>query len=299
VLFRSDVSCLNGRFDVNRFFTLVGTNWRDYEVAAGWSRRLVGPMSDGLVRIANATVFNQSDDGTVTNSPRAFVNRSHSGHYGIVNSEEGYQNLVRFLFGDVRVDGVLEVEELSLPDEIQQLKNDGKKITASYHFETTVRVRGQDWELHRRTVDDGSAIFRTYDELTGKETTPRHPYLFSVFLSIKGKVVAARPSLGFAVDLGVLVPEYEVEGNWFRDNHYKGSYLYRDTITIEATPNQDAAGNEFYKVAYGFDSVSPNKPSNTATMNFKDGVYEYRILVDSGTTPGLKGTLVLRAGEWN
>src|SRR5690606_18729261 len=93
------VDSLDGKFDPKRFFSLVGTSSKDYEVAAGWSRRAVGPMSDGLVQIDNATV---------RGTPRAFVYRSHSGHYGIVNSEEGYQNLVRFLFGDVRVDGVLE-----------------------------------------------------------------------------------------------------------------------------------------------------------------------------------------------
>jgi hypothetical protein len=41
---------------------------------------------------------------TTRNPPRgAYVYRSHSGYYGIVNSEEGYQNLTRFLFGDVRI----------------------------------------------------------------------------------------------------------------------------------------------------------------------------------------------------
>ena len=50
------------------------------------------------------------------NPPRgAYVYRSHSGYYGIVNSEEGYQNLTRFLFGDVRIDGSLEVRDITLP----------------------------------------------------------------------------------------------------------------------------------------------------------------------------------------
>ncbi|MEM1422493.1 MAG: hypothetical protein AAGH64_00670, partial [Planctomycetota bacterium] len=88
------VDSLNGAFDTRRFFSLVGTNHRDYAVAGGIARKVVGPLSDGLVRIANATV---------RKTPRAFVHRAHSGQYGIVNSEEGYQNLTRFLFGDLRV----------------------------------------------------------------------------------------------------------------------------------------------------------------------------------------------------
>lgn len=35
------------------------------------------------------------------------MHRSHSGSYGLVNSEEGHQNLRRFLFGDLRVTSTL------------------------------------------------------------------------------------------------------------------------------------------------------------------------------------------------
>lgn len=45
----------------------------------------------------------QIDNAYVRDAHRAFVHRSHSGRYGMVNSEEGYQNLRRFLFGDLRV----------------------------------------------------------------------------------------------------------------------------------------------------------------------------------------------------
>jgi hypothetical protein len=75
----------------------------------------VGDASDGLVRIENATTHGPGPDGKDVTSPRAFVHRSHSGHYGIVNSEEGYQNLTRFLFGGLRVDGILDVDDITLP----------------------------------------------------------------------------------------------------------------------------------------------------------------------------------------
>lgn len=80
-------------FDVRRVFCLVGTNATDY----GLVEKAVGPRSDGLVHIDNAYV---------RQAHRAFVHRSHSGRYGLVNSEEGYQNLRRFLFGtyEVRAD---------------------------------------------------------------------------------------------------------------------------------------------------------------------------------------------------
>ena len=67
-------------------FCLIGTNAADY----GMVSKVVGPKSDGVVQIDNAYVLGAS---------RAFVHRSHSGSYGEVNSEEGYQNLRRFFFG--------------------------------------------------------------------------------------------------------------------------------------------------------------------------------------------------------
>ena len=90
------------------------------------------------------------------------MHRSHSGHYGIVNSEEGYQNLTRFLFGGVRVYGILDIDNITLPVEIQNALNKGKRILASYQFEISVSVRGIQWQMHRRTVRERSAIFKTY-----------------------------------------------------------------------------------------------------------------------------------------
>jgi hypothetical protein len=81
-----DAHDLAGSFAPARVFCLIGTNASDY----GLVSKAVGPKSDGLVQIDNAYVRHAS---------RSFVHRSHSGVYGEVNSEEGYQNLRRFLFG--------------------------------------------------------------------------------------------------------------------------------------------------------------------------------------------------------
>jgi hypothetical protein len=81
------------QFPLDRMFCLVGTDAQDYAAAFGMSAEMVGPASDGLVQIDNAWV---------PGAHRAYVHRSHSGRFGIVNSEEGSQNLVRFLFGDLK-----------------------------------------------------------------------------------------------------------------------------------------------------------------------------------------------------
>src|SRR5690606_32815849 len=150
-------------------FNLVGTNPADYTVLRGLSSWAAGDASDGLVRLENAVTHGRDAAGRRVDSPAAYVHRSHSGHYGIVNSEEGYQNLARFLFGQLRVDGILDVDELSLPAEVQKAYDEGKEIRASYQFEVAVSVRGYQWQLHRRTMHENSAIFRRFDELFPKQ----------------------------------------------------------------------------------------------------------------------------------
>ena len=212
-------------FPPERIFNLVGTNPRDYNVAGGISAWGAGEASDGLVRIENATTHGLGSDGKEVSSPRAFVHRSHSGHYGIVNSEEGYQNLTRFLFGTLRVDGILDIDDITLPIEVQKAYEAGKKVRASYQFEVAVSVRRCQWEMTRREVRENSAIFRTYAELfPGEDKTKRlpgrakSPYLFSVFLD-SNKSVKASGSVSFAFDIKFLVPDYVVDGRLFMKRH--------------------------------------------------------------------------------
>lgn len=275
---------LGKAFSPERFFCLIGTNHRDYVVGKGISRRLIGPMSDGLVRIENATV---------EGAPRAFVHRSHSGAYGIVNSEEGYQNLRRFLFGNVRVDGLLEYGKITLPDEVAERKAEGKKVRASYHLEVVTGVRGSRTDLHRRTANEESALFCDYDTYV-KERRPRH--LFSGFLLNSARVRAERESLGFFVDLRLLVPEYEVDEAWFNKDHYEGGYIYRDKVNLELALQE----GEEPKLRYGFDSRTPNRTTQRADIRRRDDLLEFRIPLKSPTrsNPYFEGTLVLRAQPW-
>lgn len=277
------LTSLDDKFPADRVFCMVGTDSKDYSVA----QHAVGPISDGLIMIKNATV---------RGAPRAFVHRSHSGHYGIVNSESSYQNMRRFLFGDTRVDGTLEVHELTLPTKVQKKLDDGKKIRASYHFEVVVRTRGgAQWDLHRRLVGENSAIFREYDELQGPNA--RHPALFSTFLDRRAIANKSRSSLGFSVDIGLLVPDYEVDNRWWLDDHYDGGYIFRDKLNLEVRPPRD--GGE-WKLRYGFDSHMANRSTKSVVGVAVDDHLEFRIPIDSGANhPKLRGELVLRCSAWN
>lgn len=297
-----DVSIVKN-FPPERIFNLVGTNPRDYTVAAGLSAWGAGDASDGLVRIENATTHGPGIDGEDVSSPRAFVHRSHSGYYGIVNSEEGYQNLTRFLFGALRVDGVLDVDDITLPAEVQSEFIAGKEVQASYQFEVTVSVRGCQWQMTRREVRECSAIFRTYDELfpgeKGSKREPdrrKSPHLFSVFLDPK-KSVAESGSVSFGFDLKVLVPDYKVAGKLFAKRHYEGGYIMREFILIEAFPDSTAIGG--WRIKYGYQEENPGKAGINAEVHEladeQSAGVGFEIPIEQKTRPGLKGALRIEA----
>jgi pimeloyl-ACP methyl ester carboxylesterase len=295
-----DVSIVKN-FPPDRIFNLVGTDARDYKVLGGLSAWGAGDASDGLVRIENATTHGPGLDGKEVSSPRAFVHRSHSGHYGIVNSEEGYQNLTRFLFGTLRVNGRLDIDDITLPTEVQKELEAGKKVKASYQFEVAVSVRGCQWQMTRREVRENSAIFRSYNDLfPGESGTNRppdraqSPYLFSVFLD-PSKSVKTSGSVSFAFDLKVLVPDYEVDGVLFIKRHYEGGYILRELILVEAFPDADALGG--WRIKYGYQDTNPGKPGIDAVTSELDGQegITFEIPIAQKTRPGLKGTLRIEA----
>lgn len=312
-----DVAVVTGELSPRRVFNLVGTNPADYLVMRGISAWAAGPASDGLVRMENATTHGPvENDGTIIRSPRAFVNRSHSGHYGIVNSEEGYQNLTRFLFGGLRIDGFLEVNKITLPDEVEAARKKNKQVRASYHFEIIASVRGVQWQIHRRTVRENSAIHRTYDELfpilsgdTRKPDPERMPHLFSVFLdprkSIRDDVPIKKRSVSFSFDLAVLVPDYQIDGILWLDQHYEGGYIYRELIVVEATP--DPKSDVGWNVSYGFQSETPNTAPHSldaTNLSGEKGI-EFYIAVRTPTDPsvelkrpGIDARLRLEARPW-
>jgi pimeloyl-ACP methyl ester carboxylesterase len=298
-----DVSVVTN-FPPERVFNLVGTNPRDYGAAGGLSSWAVGEASDGLVCIENATTHGVDARGRDIQSPRAFVHRSHSGHYGIVNSEEGYQNLVRFLFGEIRVDGFLDIDDISLPVEVAKAMAEGKRVKASYQFEVAVSVRGCQWQMTRREVRENSAIFRTYSELFPKTDGPvrppdrsKSPHLFSTFLD-PGKSVKRSGSVSLAFDVKVIVPDYEVDGRFFRDRHYEGGHIYRELILVEAFEDADVLGG--WRIKYGFQTDNPGKAGSTAetrAIEGEAGIY-FTIAIEQKTRPGLKGKLRIEARPW-
>lgn len=303
---KSDRVDIVTNFDASRIFNLVGTDPGDYKVAAGLSSTAVGEASDGLVRIANATTRARSETGFVA-SPNAFVHRSHSGYFGIVNSEEGYQNLVRFLFGDVRADGWLEVDQITLPKAVQDEKDAKKNVHASYLFEVTVSIRGKAWQLHRRIASENSAIVRKFDDLFTKDPAANvwkpdraaSPMLFNVFLDMGQSQTkdSGRPTLAFAADICIRATEYEVDGLLFFKNHFEGGYLFRDMVTIEAAP--PTAANPDWTITYEFAGQRGTEPATALNLREDDAVLSFDIPIEQPNPPGIKARLHVETRFWN
>ncbi|MCU1715535.1 esterase/lipase family protein [Pseudomonas sp. 5P_3.1_Bac2] len=276
------VNSLYESFPPSRFFCLIGSNYRDYEAFFGLSKKGTGPCSDGLVMMENAYV---------QGAPRAVIYRSHSGPYGIVNSEAGYQNLRRFLFGDYQVTITLEIDDLPLPTTIQEKKDQGKTIAGVYHFDVCARVRnGPNYSLHERRYDQSSALMEKYDEIKERK---KPIYLFTGYLlkDAKGKDCPDK-ALVFTLDLGVHVPAFEVDNKFWFDGYAQG-FSYRDTLTFAIRDKS---------VSYGFTSKHGQLCADVQAevKPLADGSREIRIPIGTAADirPGFIGTLRIVVEGW-
>ena len=285
------VTSLDEAFPPSRFFCFVGTNYKDYNAFFGLSKRVTGPAGDGLVMMKNAVV----DD-----APRAFAHRSHSGPFGIVNSEEGYQNLRRFLFGQVRVDACLAVDEITLPRPVQKEKKAGKQIRARYNIDACAKVRGGGVYLSERRLRNESAIRKKYEDLVEME---KPAYLFSGFLLRSAKTSKRDTALAFALEVAIEVPLFEVDRKFWPDEHFEGETLLNETVTLHLRWSGDQP-----TVRYG---LRTHLGSGHATKHIKlsdpggDGRRHFEIPLGfkegskNPPRPGFRGRLLLEASPWN
>ena len=291
-------------FPSSRVFCMVGTNRADYGVAAGVSRTFAGHGSDGLVLIDSASVWGVDEQGKYSApSATAYAYRSHSGHFGIVNSEEAYQNLVRFLFGDVRIDVWVDVEEIRVPEALEAADKK-KTLDANYQFEVLASPRGSRWFLTRRVSEEDSVACRSHRDLRD-DTKPwsRHVYLSTVFLAKRYRVDPKRPELTYSLTLGVVAPDYEVDKKFWPNQHFEGQYLFRDAVVISLRP-PTAAGKD-WKVTYDWQSDNVGQAETPiAATALEGGKVELRVpfSTDDRTpprSPGIRGTLRFVASLWN
>ena len=288
-----DANSLNNRFDAEKFFCLVGTNFRDYDAFFGLAKRGTGEMSDGLVMMHNAYV---------AGAPRAYAHRSHSGHYGIVNSEEGYQNLTRFLFGRLKVTASLETDDITLPKAVYERllekgKPDFSRLKAAYYIESTAMVRGEKYNISERVTHQCSALRKEYNELLKKRLI-----LFTGFLRSAEQVRTVDGRSSFAIRLGVQVPVYEIDRKFWFDAHYEGQYILWETVVL----SYDGTDKK-RPLTYRTTAMTEDKPAPVLKQGTKGGAATYRIPLgfdaslpeDKKPAESFSGALVLEVGAWN
>jgi pimeloyl-ACP methyl ester carboxylesterase len=269
----------SGTFPPDRVLCIVGTNARDYEVAQGLSRWSVGPQSDGLVQIENAWVHG---------SHRAYVHRSHSGRFGMVNSEEGYQNLRRFLFGDVKAEASLR--DFRLPFDLRTYEGRNK----AYHFEVEIAIQSLPMLLHQRTLAHFCPV--TLNRNNYREVREKGLPLFTNFL-LDGRKPGNKET--FSIYLAVHEQQYE-GGHPDMAGHLEKVPLWSDYLIVEIEL-QPEEGELAYTARYSWASESrtPNQPLEFKLSEKKDRA-DGSVLVPPRAFPVLGKTarLYLETYDW-
>jgi hypothetical protein len=205
-------------FPVDRLFCLVGSNPEDYDVAWGMSSKAVGARSDGLVQIENAAV---------QNAHRAIVHRSHSGRYGIVNSEEGYQNLQRFLFGDLEV----QVELWGLD------VGRGEPDDVEFQLDVGLAIRGLPVLVHEQSAAHYCPVLAERHLREDSVDTPKP--LVTTFLSSRAprpmNGATPVPTLRHALKLRLLSIREE-QGRFSFTDHLEQTEDWQDALLVDIQP---------------------------------------------------------------
>lgn len=274
------VNSLDGALDPEKCFCFIGSDYKSYDAFFKLSKQVTGPASDGLVMMANAYI---------EDAPRAVSYRSHSGHFGLVNSEAGYQNLRRFLFGSLRVTAMLQVNRVDLPPGVQEKYDNNAEVRGSYYFDTVTRVRaGPNYVLNERRYEHNSALLRSYDELIKGQ---KSVYLFTGYLTEMARD-ASDYALMFNIDLGVRIPLFEVNRKFWFNEHFEG-FMYQEQITLAIRDKTIRYGLSL-KDGFG------NAPHSVEIIE-ENG--QRRICIDLGTSvnarPGFQGQLELTVDDWS
>lgn len=288
-----------GTFPIDRIFCMVGTNRLDYETAKGLSRTFVGHGSDGLVRIENAVVRELLPNGKPGEQcAKAFTYRAHSGVFGIVNSEDAYQNLTRFLFGDVRIDVCLDIDDVFPPEPVAKAESEGKAVDGLIQIEFRAAAKGKLWYLTRRTTEEDSVACILYADLKKHDKEKTSTHLSTVFLANRSRVNMKSPVLTYFMQLAVLVPDFEINRKLWLDQHFEGGALFRDGLRVALTPPK--VPGEAWKYTLTWES-QPEKPivGTTTSANVKSGIVEIIVPVMRVAKPGISAKLRLKVSAWN
>lgn len=205
-------------FPVKRCLCLIGSDYQSYSAV----QHVTGDFSDGLVKQDRAYVVAGKPDakGKYASEQKSFwanIHRAHSGRRGIVNSYESFENLRRFLFGNIKADVFLE----SITIETPVLD----KTEYFYDIEFLLSIRGLPVYLHRREQDPcENAIRYSRDELEQKRVQ-----LHTLFMSSALKTTNTNYS---HFKLEFRVRELAIKKGFLWDHDYPEKSIYTEDLEI-------------------------------------------------------------------
>lgn len=262
-------------FPVKRCFCLIGSDWQSY----GAVQHVTGSFSDGLVKQDRAYIVSGKPNakGKYDQEQKAFwanVHRAHSGRRGIVNSYESFENLHRFLFGNVKAEVFLERIEVGTTQE--------KDTEYFYDIEFALSIRGLPVYLHRRQQDPcENAIRYARDDFESKTVL-----LHTLFMNSSLKLDKGEPFSHF--QLQFRARERAVKKGFLWDHEYPEKTIYSEDIEVRVGDfDEETEGTEVQ-----FRWLSESAGWKTARKD-QNG---FRIpLREAGA---LKGNFLISASPW-
>lgn len=206
-------------FPVKRCLCVIGSDYQSYGVV----QHATGTFSDGLVKQDRAYVVAGTPNAKGKYQPeqKAFwanVHRAHSGRRGIVNSYESFENIHRFLFGDVKAEVYLENSDLGRPKE--------KGTEYYYDVEFALSIRGTPVHLHRRQQDPcENAIRYARDDFESKTVL-----LHTLFMNSALKPAKDVPYSHF--QLQFRIHERAIKKGFLWDREYPDKTIYAEDIEL-------------------------------------------------------------------
>ena len=263
-------------FPVKRCFCLIGSDHESY----GAVRYATGSHSDGLVKQSNAYVVSGPDPGEgkeYSDEHTAYyanVHRAHSGRRGIVNSYESFENIQRFLFGDIKIR--ISLQNIAVQTPVEQ------GVDAFYDFEFLFAIRRSNAFLHRRQQDPCENALRFK-----RKDLPTTLVLHTAFMHSGLKDEDDEHYSHFGMRFRVL--ERKVKHGTFWDTDYPERQIYSEGLEVRI-------GDENVKEAdteVGYRWLSDAEEWQRAER-YPDGTYRLQ-LRGAGA---IKADLVVEAAPW-
>lgn len=263
-------------FPVKRCLCLIGSDYRSY----GLAKSATGSFSDGLVKQDRAYVVGGEAPVGTKNYPDdqkcfwANVHRAHSGHKGIVNSYESYENIQRFLFGNIRADMALDNLK------INTVQEEGSKYF--YDFEFWFSIRKSNAFLHRFQQDPCENAMR-FNLENVPTRLPLHAGFLNSMLKDEGE-----PYSQFSFKFRVV--EHRVKERMLWDHEYPERPIYNETLEMrvgDIDPAQPGVEVQYRWLSDG-DSWKLVHPVNN----------EYRFPLRLAASIHEATEVVVRVGPW-